>query len=130
MKTTFSAIVLAAAFVAAPATHAAKKSALPTEVQGVNLNSICSECGVVADVRVETSTKGKGSDQGAASAAAASASSAGNPPEKKAKTVTTWIMTVTFKGGTSQTYRQTRNPGLQPGDVVRIEAGRPTKYVK
>ena len=126
---TFSAIVLAVSFFAVPAVHAADKPARPTEVHGVKLTSICVHCAVVADVRKET-VKGKGSGKGADDEAAASDATAGSESGKSAKTATLWTTTVIFKGGTTQTYKQRRNPGLQPGDVVTIEEGVPMKYVK
>ena len=126
---TFSAIVLAASFVAVAAVHAADKAARPTEVHGVKLTSICIDCAVVSDIRKET-VKGKRGGKGAVDEAAASGAVAGSETSKNAKTVTVWTTTVIFKGGTTQTYQQKRSPGLQPGDVVTIEAGVPTKYVK
>jgi hypothetical protein len=124
---TFSAIVLAASVVAVSPAHSGQKPKPPAEVQGVKLDSICTTCGVVSDIRSEP-VKPKGSAQTTATGTAASGSSAGNEAGKKAKTL--WSTTVTFKGGTTQTYQQTRNPGLRTGDIVTIEAGRPTKYVK
>ena len=125
---TFSAIVLAAS-VAVPAVRAADKPARPTEVHGVKLTSICIDCAVVSDIRKETD-KGKRSGKGAVNETAASGAAAGNETSKSAKTVTVWTTTAIFKGGTTQTYQQKRDPGLQPGDVVTIDAGVPTKYVK
>ena len=126
---TFSAIILAASFVAVPAVHAADKPARPTEVQGVKLTSICIDCAVVSDIRKET-VKGKGSGKSAVDEAAASGAVAGKESGKSAQTVTVWTTTVIFKDGKTQTYQQRRNPGLHPGDVVTIEEGVPTKYVK
>jgi hypothetical protein len=121
---TFSAILFAASFIAVAAAHAAKPST--TEVHGVKLISICNLCGVVSDVRVET-VKGKGSGQGAVDEAAASGASAGSATSKSGKKV--WFTTIVFKGGTTQTYQQTRNPGFKPGDVVTVQEGIPMKYI-
>jgi hypothetical protein len=126
----FSAIVLAGSFVAMPAGHAADKAAQPTEVHGVKLSSICNTCGVVSDVRKETVDR-KGSSNGATDErASASGAVAGNESDKNAKTANLWTTTVTLKGGTTQTYQQSRNPGLHPGDVVTLQGGVPRKYVK
>jgi hypothetical protein len=126
----FSAIVLAGSFVAMPAGHAADKAAWPTEVNGVKLSSICNICAVVSEVRKET-VDHKGSSNGATDdGAPASGAVAGNESGKKAKTATLWTTTVILKGGTTQTYKQSRNPGLHPGDVVILQGGVPRKYVK
>src|SRR3954465_9779025 len=125
---TFSAIVLAANFIAMPAVDAADKPARPTEVQGVKLTSICINCAVVSDIRTET-VKRKGSSKDVVDSAPASSAVAGNQSGKNAKTASVWTTTVVFKGGTTQTYQQTRNPGLRPGDVVTVQEGVPRKYV-
>ena len=121
-----SVIVLAGSFVAMPAVHAADKAARPSEVHGVKLASICIDCAVVSDVRKET-VKRKGSSKSAVDGAAAGSAVASNEGDKKAKTV--WTTTVIFKGGTTQSYQQSRNPGLQPGDVVIVQEGVPRTYV-
>ena len=126
---TFSATVLAASFFAVTAVHAADKPARPTEVHGVKLTSICVDCAVVADVRKET-VGGKGSGKDAVDGAAASGAAVGDESGKSARSITVWTTTVVFKGGTTQTYKQRRNPGVHPGDVVTIEEGVPTTYVK
>jgi hypothetical protein len=120
-------IVLAGTVVAMPPVHAADKSARPSEVHGVKLSSICVDCGVVSDIRKETVTR-KGSGKSAADATPASG--AANESDKKAKTATVWTTTIVFKGGTTQTYQQGRNPGLHAGDVVIVEEGVPRKYVQ
>ena len=112
-----------------PPVHAADKAARPTEVQGVKLNSICIDCAVVSDIRMET-VKRKGSSKGAVDGAPASGAVAANESDKNAKAATVWTTTVIFKGGTTQTYQQKRNPGLHPGDVVIVQEGVPRKYVK
>ena len=122
-----NAVMLAAILVAAPSVEAAGKPAHPTEVQGVKLTSICIDCGVVSDIRTET-VKGKGSGKHATAETAASGAVAGNESGTGAKSVTVWSTTVVFKNGTTQTYQQKRNPGLQPGDVVTIQEGVPTRY--
>jgi hypothetical protein len=126
MKTA-NAVIFAAILVAAPSVDAAEKAPHPTEVHGVKLTSICIDCAVVSDIRKET-VKGKGSGKHATAETAASGAVAGNESGTGAKSVTVWSTTVVFKNGTTQTYQQKRNPGLQPGDVVTIEAGVPTKY--
>jgi hypothetical protein len=120
-------IVLAGTVVAMSPVHAADKSARPSEVHGVKLSSICVDCGVVSDIRKETVTR-KGSGKSAADATPASG--AANESDKKAKTATVWTTTIVFKGGTTQTYQQGRNPGLHAGDVVIVEEGVPRKYVQ
>ena len=120
-------IVLAGTVVAMSSVHAADKSARPSEVHGVKLTSICVDCGVVSDISKETVTR-KGSGKSAADATPAS--DAANESDKKAKTATVWTTTVVFKGGTTQTYQQGRNPGLHPGDVVIVEEGVLRKYVQ
>src|SRR5947209_4677499 len=110
-------IVLAGSLVAMPAVHAADKATRPTEVHGVKLTSICLDCAVVSDIRKET-VKRKGSSKGAVDGPASGAVAAGEG-EKKAKAV--WTTTVIFKGGTTQTYQQTRNPGLHAGDIVIVQ---------
>src|SRR5690349_2177144 len=112
---------LAASFTVLPAVHAADKAAKPTEVRGVKLDSICIDCAVVSDIRQESARR-KGSKGAADGAAGASAVA-----DPKAKTV--WTTTVVFKGGTTQTYQQSRKPALQPGDVVIVQEGVPRKYV-
>ena len=124
-----AAVVLAASFVAMPAVHAADKAARPTEVHGVKLTSICIDCAVVSDIHTETVNR-KGRSKGAAGGVPASGAVAGNESDKSAKTVTVWATTVVFRGGTTQTYQQSRNPGLRPGDVVIVQEGVPRKYVK
>ena len=96
-------------------------------MHGVKLTSICVDCGVVSDIRKETVTR-KGSGKSAADATPASG--AANESDKKAKTATVWTTTVVFKGGTTQTYQQGRDPGLHAGDVVIIEEGLPRKYAQ
>jgi len=125
---TSSAIILAASFGVVSGVHAAGKPAPPAEVHGVKLISICIDCAVVSGIRKETVER-KGSGKHATGEAAASGAVAGNEGGTGAKSVTIWSTTVVFKNGTAQTYQQKRNPGLQPGDVVTIEAGVPTKYV-
>jgi hypothetical protein len=121
-----SAIVLAASVVALSAVHAADKAARPTEVHGVKLSSICIDCAVVSDVRTENVNLKK-SKKTAAGGAPASGAASGS--EGDAKTTTVWSTTVVFRGGTTQTYQQRRNPGLHPGDVVIVQEGVPRKYV-
>jgi len=120
-------IVLVGTVLTMSPVHAGDKSARPSEVHGVKLSSICVDCGVVSDIRKETVTR-KGSGKGAADAPLASASA--NEGDKKGKSATVWTTTVVFKGGTTQTYQQGRNPGLQAGDVVIVEEGVPRKYVQ
>jgi hypothetical protein len=124
----FGAIVLAASFVAGPTVHAADKAARPTEVHGVKLTSICIRCAVVSDVRMETVER-KARRKGPDSGAPASGALAGNESDKNAKAATVWTTTVVFKGGTTQSYQQSRNPGFHPGDVVIVQEGVPRKYV-
>jgi hypothetical protein len=119
-----SAIVLAASVVALSAVQAADKAARPTEVHGVKLSSICIDCAVVSDVRTESVNLKKSKK-----AAAAPASGAASGSEGDAKMTTVWSTTVVFRGGTTQTYQQRRNPGLHPGDVVTVQEGVPRKYV-
>ena|SRR5215831_14556263 len=121
---TSNAVMLAAILVAASSVEAAGKPAHPIEVHGVKLTSICIDCAVVSDIRKET-VKGKGSGKQATAEVAASSAAAGN---EIGKPVTVWSTTVVFKNGTTQTYQQKRNPGLQPGDVVTIQEGVPTRY--
>ena len=123
---TFIGVVLATSFAPVPGVHAADKPARPTEVHGVKLTSICLDCAVVSSTRKET-LKGKGSAKAAVDQAAASGALASGTQSGKSATV--WSTTVIFKNGTTQIYQQKRNPGLQPGDVVTIQEGVPTKYV-
>lgn len=123
-----SAVVLVGSFVAMHVVHAADKAARPTEVHGVKLTSICVDCAVVSDVRMET-VKPKASSKGAVDGAPTSGAVAGNESDKNAKAANVWTTTVIFKGGTKETYQQRRNPGLHPGDVVIVQEGVPRKYV-
>jgi hypothetical protein len=124
----FSPFLLAGSFVALPVLHAADQSAQLTEVHGVKLSSICMRCAVVSDIRMET-VKRKGASKGTVEGAPASGAVAGGESDKNAKTATVWTTTVIFKGGTTQIYQQSRNPGFHPGDVVIVQEGVPRKYV-
>ena len=143
--------LLAAAFAAVPAVHANElDDARPlADVHGVRLASICSGCGVVSDTRAET-RKGDASGVGAIGGAivggvvghqfgngsgrtalsvlgALGGGYAGNAIEKNVKKTTVWITAVTFADGSTQTYEAAADPGLDEGDIVRIEHGRPVK---
>ena len=152
MKLALFALVVAASFAAIPAAHAGDNPAAtrPTEVRGVKLASICAACGVVSDTRVETRV-GQGTGAGAVGGAvvgglvghqigggfgnnlatvlgAVGGGVAGNAIEKKVRKVTVWLTTVTFKDGTSGTFEQTTDSGLEAGDVVTVQDGRPVKH--
>jgi outer membrane lipoprotein SlyB len=146
-----AALTTAAVFVAAPAAHAADQVSdpVPREVRGVKLASICSVCGVVSDVRAETRDGpadakgavagaiigglaghgvGNGSGRTAATVLGAIGGGvAGNAVEKKMQRVTVWTTTVVFKDGTVRSYERQTGPGIEPGDVVVIADGRPTR---
>jgi outer membrane lipoprotein SlyB len=151
MKLALSALVLAASFAAILAAHAGDNPAAtrPTEVRGVKLASICTTCGVVSATRVETRT-GKGTGAGAVGGAvvgglaghqigrgsgnkvatvlgAIGGGVAGNAIEKNVKKETIWLTTVTFKDGTTDTYEQKTDPGLDAGDVVTVHGDRLVK---
>ena len=151
MKLARFAVVVAASFAAVPATHADDSPAAmrATEVRGVKLASICAACGVVSDTRVETRA-GEGAGVGAVGGAVVGGlvghqigggsgntvatvlgvvggGVAGNAIEKKMKKVTVWSTTVTFKDGTTRTFEQTIDSGLEAGDVVTVQNGRPVK---
>ena len=125
------------------------KSEVPKTVHGVNLSTVCNQCGVVDGVRSET-RKGKGSGVGAVGGAvvggivghqfgggngktamtalgAVGGGIAGNEIEKQAKKRTVWITTVTLKNGTKHHYESGTAPALRAGDVVRIENGHPVR---
>jgi outer membrane lipoprotein SlyB len=152
MKLSLFALVVAASFAAIPAANAGDNAAAtrPTEVRGVKLASLCATCGVVSDTRVETRA-GKGTGVGAVGGAvvggvvghqigggsgntvatvlgAVGGGVAGNAIEKKVKKETVWSTTVTFKDGTTRTYEQTTDPGLDAGDVVTVQDGRPVEH--
>jgi outer membrane lipoprotein SlyB len=146
-----AALTMATVFVAAPAAHAADKVAAPdsSEVRGVKLASICSVCGVVSDVRAETrdapadpkgaiagavvgGLAGHGIGNGSGRTAATvlgviGGGVAGNAIEKKMNRVTVWTTTVVFKDGTVRSYERTTDQAIQPGDIVVIADGRPTR---
>ena len=152
MKFALLALVAAASFAAIPAAHAGDNPAAtrPTEVRGVKLATLCAACGVVSDTRVETRA-GQSTGVGAVGGAivggvvghqigngsgrtvatvlgAVGGGVAGNAIEKKVKTETVWSTTVTFKDGTTRTYEQTTDPGLDAGDLVTVQDGRPVKH--
>ena len=152
MKLSLFALVVAASFATIPAAHAGDNAAAtrPTEVRGVKLALICVTCGVVSDTRVETRT-GKGTGVGAVGGAvvggvvghqigggsgntvatvlgAVGGGVAGNAIEKKVKQETVWSITVTFKDGTTRTFEQTTDFGLEAGDVVTVHNDRPVKH--
>jgi len=146
-----AALTTAAVLVAVPTVYAADKAADPVsrEVRGVKLASICSVCGVVSDVRAETrdapadakgavagavigglAGHGVGSGSGRTAATVLGALGggvAGNAIEKKMNRVTVWTTTVVFKDGTVRSYERQTGPGVEPGDVVVIAEGRPTR---
>jgi len=146
-----TALVAAAVLVAAPRVHAADKvsNPPPREVRGVKLDSICSVCGVVSDVRAETRDGpadakgavagavvgglaghgiGNGSGRTAATVLGAIGGGlAGNAIEKKVHHVTVWTTTVVFKDGTVRTYERDSGPSVEPGDVVVIAEGHPAR---
>lgn len=153
MKLALIPLVVAASFAAIPAAHAGDSSAAmrPTEVRGVKLASICAACGVVSDTRVETRA-GDGTGAGAVGGAVVGGlvghqigggsgntvatvlgvvggGLAGNAIEKNAKKVTVWSTTVTFKDGSTRTFEQTIDSGLEAGDVVTVQNSRPVKHV-
>jgi hypothetical protein len=41
--------------------------------------------------------------------------------------VTVWTTTIVFKDGTVRSYERQTGPGVEPGDVVVIADGRPTR---
>ena len=146
-----AALTTAAAFVAAPTAHAADVAAdaVPREVRGVKLSSICSVCGVVSDVRSETRdapadakgavvgalvgglaghSVGGGSGRTAATVLGAIGGGvAGNAIEKKVNHVTVWTTTVVFKDGSVRGYERQDGQTVAPGDVVVVTEGRPTR---
>jgi outer membrane lipoprotein SlyB len=152
MKLPFLSLVVVASFAAIPASHAGDNptATRPTEVRGVKLASICAACGVVSDTRVETRVGqgtgagavggavvggllahqiGRGSGKAAATVlGAVGGGVAGNAIEKKVRKVTVWLTTVTFKDGTAGTFEQTTDTGLEAGDVVTVQDGRPVKH--
>src|SRR5262245_40469820 len=121
----------------------------PTEVHGVRLAALCSLCGVVTDTRVET-RKGNASGVGAVGGAvlggvvgheigggkgktamtvlgALGGVVAGNAIEKNVKKTTVWLTTVTLKDGSTQSFERAADPGVQRGDVVKVENGQLVK---
>ena len=145
-------LFVAATFAAVPIARAGDSDHAPppAEVHGVKLASVCAACGVVSDTRVEARS-GKGTGVGAVGGAvvggivghqigsgsgntvatvlgAVGGGLAGNAIEKKAKKVTVWSTTVTFKDGSTQTFEQTTDPDLDEGDVVKVENGHPVKH--
>jgi outer membrane lipoprotein SlyB len=142
-----AAVVLAAA----PHARAAAKppEAAPREVRGVRLDSICSVCGVVSEVRSETrdappdakgavagavigGLAGHGMGGGSGRTAmtvlgAVGGGVAGNTIEKKMRRVTVWTTTVVFKDGTLRSYDRDSSPNAAPGDVVVIADGHPVR---
>lgn len=139
--------------VAAPLTHARETDARPhLEVHGVPLASVCAECGVVSDTRVEMrkgepngvgaiggalvggvvgNQIGHGSGRAALSVLGALGGGfAGNAIEKNVKKTTVWLTDVTFRDGDTQTYEAKEDPRLDEGDVVRIEHGHPVKQAR
>jgi len=149
---TMAAALLATAFlVVAPSAHAGDKAAAaaPREVRGVKLESICSACGVVSDVRAETrdapadpkgaiagavvgGLAGHGMGNGSGKTAmtvlgAVGGGIAGNAIEKKMHRVTVWTTTVVFKDGSVRTYERDSGPAVEPGDIVVIAEGHPAR---
>jgi len=121
----------------------------PTEVHGVKLAAICSLCGVVTDTRLDT-RKGNARGVGAVGGAvlggvvgheigggkgkaamtvlgALGGGVAGNAIEKDLKKTTVWITIVTLKDGSTQSFEHTADPGVQRGDLVKVEKGQLVK---
>ena len=149
------ATALSAAIAAAVlATSSAEASEHPADapprmVRGVPLASLCEACGVVSELRVQTREApdnpvgtGVGAVVGGLAGHAIGARSgraaatilcalgggvAGHAIEKKVRRVTVWTTTVTFKDGSIASYERTSDPGLAPGDIVKIEAGNPVR---
>jgi len=146
-----AALTAAAVLAAAPHAHAADKpaDAAPREVRGVKLDSICSVCGVVSDVRTETrdappdakgaiagavvgGLTGHGMGGGSGRTAmtvlgAVGGGVAGNAIEKKMRRVTVWTTTVVFKDGAVRSYERDSGPTVEPGDIVVIADGHPAR---
>jgi outer membrane lipoprotein SlyB len=144
------ATLLCLTVIAAHAGETAAAARAPAQVHGVKLASICDACGVVSQTTTETRA-GKPNGVGAVGGAvvggvvghqigggggktaatvlgALGGGVAGNAIEKKAKKVTVWITTVTFKDGSTATYEHASDPGFDAGDVVRIDHGQPVKH--
>jgi outer membrane lipoprotein SlyB len=155
LRPSFAVLVAAAMCVAQPVFAASNDNgnahghAKGKAVHGVKLASLCKGCGVVDKEQTET-RKGQASGVGAVGGAVAGGvvgnqvgrgdgktamtvvgavggAVAGNHIEKSMKKHTVWITTVTFKDGTQKRFERTSDPGLRPGDVVKIVNGQPVR---
>lgn len=148
MKThPFVCSTLLAALLAGSALAADAPAAPASRPGARQLAALCDNCVLVTATRVET-RKGKGSGAGAVGGAvvggvvgnkvgdggtvstgvgAVAGGLLGNEIEKRLKKHKVWVTTVVGRDGQAQTFEATADPGVKPGDALRVEKGQLVK---